>query len=338
MHVDIVEATSEMHRLASASSTPAHVIQEELAQLKFPFTARTSNEDLGDVVQRSHVFLRRYRLLTGEASLHYRLSDIIQYAMTLYPMVEDAGLDIAVDAVTWSFIWCNEYERLCQTDAQAAHAIVWQLVDLTLHRVGIQPADDAPSLVWAFANLWKREAAHMGLPWQQRAATNWRRWFLCFASEGLHAELQSEPNLSTHLPDRQSTECAVLCDLIEGSLKFELPRGAHESLEIEGLRDIQADSMRWVSDIAVACGGNLSEDNVVHAVQRQWGINTDQAISKVVSMHEQLMRRWCQLRNRLPQLYSTLHLSEEARIQLQRYVIGIESLVAGHYAWHARRS
>lgn len=334
MHVETTEASPELHRSTDHGTAQVNRLERELASLQFPFSAGKSNEELDDVVWRSRAFLQRYGLLQSEALAHSGLPDIVRYATLLYPLAEDAALDIAVDAVTWSKMWCGEYQRLCQADAPAANMVIWQLVDLTLHRVGIQPPDDAPPLVWAFANLWKREAAGMSLLWQQCAATNWRRWFLCFAGDDMLAELQGETNLSTHLPDRHSTECAVLGDLIEGSLKYELPRGAHESLEIEGLRDIQADSMRWVSDIAAACAGSLSEDNVVRAVQRQWGISPDQAISKVVSMHEKLMQRWCQLRSRLPQLYSTLHLSEEARIQLQRYVIGIESLIAGHHAWH----
>jgi hypothetical protein len=47
------------------------------------------------------------------------------------------------------------------------------------------------------------------------------------------------------------------------------------------------------------------------------------------------MQRWCKLRDRLPHLYGTLRLDEEARIQLQRYVMGVEALIAGHHAWHA---
>ncbi|MFC3652389.1 hypothetical protein ACFONN_12605 [Dyella humi] len=336
MHVETIEASSELHRSMEHGTVQVNLLEQGLASLQFPFLAGKNNEELSDVVWRSRAFLQRYRLLQNDALASFDLPDIVRYATLLYPIAEDTALDIAVDAITWSNVWRGEYQRLCQTDAPAANMVIWQLVDLTLHRVGIQPADDAPPLVWAFANLWKREAAGMSLSWQQRAATNWRRWFLCFAGDNVLAELQGETNLSTHLPDRHSTECAVLGDLIEGSLKYELPRGAYESLEIEGLRDIQADSMRWVSDIAAARAGNPPEDNVVRAVQRQWGISPDQAISKVVSMHEKLMQRWCGLRSRLPQLYVTLRLSEEARIHLQRYVIGIELLIAGHHAWYAR--
>jgi hypothetical protein len=80
------------------------------------------------------------------------------------------------------------------------------------------------------------------------------------------------------------------------------------------LRDVLADSMRWVSDIAAAFEGDPQDGNVVSVVQRQWGLSTDQAISKIFDMHAQLMQRWCKLRNRLPHLYGTLRLDEEARI------------------------
>jgi len=333
MHVETIEAGPELSRGMDYGTAQKGLLGQELASLQFPFSAGKNSEDLNDVVWRNHAFLQRYGLLQGDVPARFDLAGLVQYATLIYPAAEDAALDVAVDAITWSNLWHGEYERLRLTDASVANTVLWHLVDLTLHRVGIQPADDARPWVWAFANLWKREAAGMSLSWQQRAATNWRRWFLSFAGEGVLAEYMGDSNLSTRIPDRRSAEYAVLGDLIEGSHTFELPRGANESLEIEVLRDIQADSMRWVSDIAAACAGNLEGDNMVRRV-RQGDMGTEQAISKVILMHEQLMQRWCRLRDRLPQVHITLHLNEAARIQLQRYMFGIEALMAGHHAWH----
>jgi hypothetical protein len=335
MHADIVEKNRELPYSVSHEVAQVSPLERSLSSLQFAFPIRRNREDLDSVAWRNHTFLQRYGLLQSDTSL-CDLPSSVRYATLLYPIAEDAALDIAVDAITWSRLCCDDYQHLRLTDEKGANMKVWQLVDLTLHRIGIQPADDAPPLVWAFANLWKREAAGMSLLWQQRAAANWRRWFLCLASEDTPAEHQTDASFRTHLPDRHSAECAVLGDLIEGSLKFELPRGAYESLQIEALRDIQADSMRWVSNVAAACGGSLPEGNVVRVIQRQWELSIEQAISKVITMHEQLMQRWRRLRDRVPQLYVTLHLDEDARIQLQRYVLGIESLITGHYAWHAK--
>jgi hypothetical protein len=334
MHGEIMEASPDLGRSMGRDTSWVDGLARELASLTFPFAARKNHEVLDDVLRRNHAFLQGHGLL--QSDVHQGLRDIVQYTTLLYPTAEDVVLNVVVDAITWSHLWRRDYARLCQEDAKLADASLWQLVDLTLHRVGIQPADEAPPLVWAFANLWKREAAGMSLAWQQRAATHWRRWFLSFAGEDLSAEYMIDANLSTHRPDLRGAECMVLDDLIEGSHKFELPCGAHESLELEGLRDIQADSMHWVSDIAAACAGRRSESSVVCSVQRQWDIGADQAIRKVIIMHEQLMQRWCRLRDRLPQLYATLHLDEDARIQLQRYVIAIESMIAGHHTWHAK--
>lgn len=334
MHVEIGES-SQIYCVAVDGSTSARLHGGELALLKFPFAARANNENLDDVVRRNHVFLRRYGLLDSAIPHQLQQPDIVQYAAQLYPMAEDAPLDVAVDAVTWCFLWRDEYERLYRTDAQAANTIVWQLVDLTLHRAGIQPADDAPPLIWAFANLWRRETASMSLSWQQRAATHWRKWFLCFAAESMLAELATDLTLDAHVPDRQSAKCAVFNDLLEGCLKFELPRGAYESLEVEGLRDIQADSMRWVSDLFAAHAGDPPKGSVIHLLQSQRGLRKDEAIREAILMHDRLMQRWCWLCDRLPELCATLRLSEEGRIQLQRYVIGIEWQMAGHHAWHA---
>lgn len=333
MHVGTLEASHDLPVTTRCDLVQAHGVG--MVSLTLPFRLSKNKEDLDSVVGRNHTFLRRYGLLQSDALPHQGLPEIVRYTTLLYPIAEDEALDIAVDAVTWSSLWSEQYQRLCDKDAQLVDTMIWQLVDITLHRVGIQPADDAPPFVWAFADVWRREAARLSFSYQQRAATNWRRWFLCFARDDLPDQCQGEPSLSHHASDRRRTQCAVLGDLIEGSLKFELPRGAYESLELEELRDILADSMRWVSDIALVLEGDLQESNVVCAVRRQWGLSTDQAISKVCGMHAQLMQRWYRLRDRLPHLYRILHLDEEARIQLQRYVMGVESLIAGHHAWHA---
>lgn len=333
MHVETIEASAKLGHAMNCGAAKKSFLDQQLASIKLPFSAGKNSEDLNDVAWRNQAFLQRYGLLQGDTRLRHDIAGFVQYATLLYPSAEDAALDVAVDAITWANLWRYEYERLSVTDAPVANIVLWQLIDLTLHRVGIQPNDDATPWVWAFANLWKREAAGMSLSWQQRAATNWRRWFLSFAGEGVLPDCDSDSTLSTRMPDRWSVECAVLGDLIEGSHASELPRGTHESLEIEGLRDIQADSMRWVSDIAAACAGSLPEDNMVRRV-RQGDMSTEQAVRKVIVMHEQLMQRWCRLRGRLSRLYTTLHLNEDARIRLQRYVIGIEAMIAGHHAWH----
>lgn len=333
MHVEILETSHDRPLATQRDLVQAH--PSGLASLSLPFKAGQNHEDLDHVVRRNHMFLQRYGLLQSDALPRRGLSEIVRYAALLYPIAEDAALDIAVDAVTWSSLWSEQYQRLCHNDDQLVDSMIWQLVDITLHRVGIQPADEAPPLVWAFADIWKREAARLSLLYQQRAATNWRRWFLCFARDDIPDQYRDEPSLSNHPSDRYSTYSAVLGDLIEGSLKFELPRGTYESPEVEELRDILADSMRWVSDIASASEGNPRDGNVVSVLQKQWRLSTDQAIGKVCDMHGRLMQRWCLLRDRLPHLYGTLRLDEEARIQLQRYVMGVESLMAGHYAWHA---
>lgn len=334
MHMESFEAGTELRGAMDYGAAQKSFLGQQLASMRFPFSCGRNNEDLNEVAWRNRLFLQRYGLLQDDTPARLDLAGLIQYATLLYPSAEDAALDVAVDAIAWSRLWRDENERPGGIDAPVANTVLWQLVDLTLHRVGIQPADNAPPWVWAFADLWKREAAGMSHSWQQRAATNWRRWFLSFAGGDLLADSMADASLSAHLPDRQSAECAVLGDLVEGCHTFELPRGAHESLEIEGLRDIQADSMRWVSDIASACMGRLAEDNIVRRVQ-QGDTSIDQAIRKVVLMHDKLMDRWNRLRDRLPQLYATLHLNEDAQIQLQRYVIGIESMIAGHHAWSA---
>jgi hypothetical protein len=230
MHVEILETSHD-----SPLTTPRSLAQTRpmgLASLPLPFRPGRNNEDLEDVVRRNHLFLQRYGLLQSDAHPREGLPEIVRYATLLYPIAEDAALDIAVDAITWSRLWHEQYQQQCRKDAQFVDTTIWQLVDITLHRVGIQPADEAPPLVWAFADIWKREAARLSFPYQQRAATNWRRWFLSFAHDDIPDQCQDEPNLGRHTSDRYSTYSAVLSDLIEGSLKFELPRGAYESPEV----------------------------------------------------------------------------------------------------------
>jgi hypothetical protein len=90
----------------------------------------------------------------------------------------------------------------------------------------------------------------------------------CICAKVILAHITGHPQ-HTDIMDRYSTYSAVL----GGSLKFELPRGAYESPEVEALRDVLADSMRWVRDIAAAFEGDPQDGNVVSIVRRQWGLS-----------------------------------------------------------------
>lgn len=338
MHVETIEASSNAHH--GQESTLARSFQERPLQtpFEFPFLHHAIPENAEDATQHNLAYLLRYGLLQTEAATQrHMVAGIARFTKMLFPACEDAALDVATDALAWSACCADSYTRMRkEANADEASAIIWQLVNLTLRHVGIEPKEEAHPLVWAFANLWKREAAGMSASWQLRAAADWRGWFLRVASEAIRCESTFEwPEGSNALVHVESG-CAVFSDLIEGSLKFELPRGAYESAEIQGLLGICATSMRWVSDVFVAQVSNDRDvrDTIVATVRKELECGKEEAIREVVRMHKQLMDRWCEFRSGLRSLCDVLRLSDEEQNRIQRYIANLESFIAGYYEWH----
>lgn len=293
---------------------------------------RSNTDDLQKAVQRHLVYLHRYGLQKGGYVEQQRLAMLLaSLARALFPLNKGAQLDIVVDALAWSIAWSEHCVSLRNRDRYTAEALIWQVVELTLQYAGAKPERDASPLAWAFMDLWKREAAGMSPYWQEHAVANWRRWLLCLVSDDHGSEALPGP----YLPGHQAMDWFVLSDLIEGSLKFELPLGMREAAAIQTLLDMYADLNQWLSDISAAQAGDVCHTgaNSVFWLQQIRDCSSEQAIREVLHLHVHLTERWCLRRARLSPLYAAMRLDVDQQLGVERYVAGLESLIAGYCAW-----
>jgi hypothetical protein len=299
MHIEVLTTPETSSVQQDASPATVHVSSDMLEWL----FSHKADRNAEDAVQHNLAWLRRYRLLPGDASAQTRLAEeAVRQAMALYPSAEDESLSLAVDAVAWLTCWINEYHHLRSTNDKLLTDLTWQLVDVTLHRAGIEPAGDVHPLTWSFLNLWKREAAGMSLRWQERAAMAWRTLFLSLPGETDACQPQHERQPSVWSALGHGTGGTLFGDLIEGCLKFELPRAAHESAEIHGMLGIADRSLQLKEDPASA--------SFIDPAQEA----------------QALMLRWRDIYGRLSGLYHTLRLGADQQACVERYVFAIASL------------
>lgn len=313
------------------SAQESGVMAPSFATLDTVCLERSNTDDLQKAVQRHLVYLHRYGLQKGGYVEQQRLATLLaSLARALFPLNKGAQLDIVVDALAWSIAWSEHCVSLRNRDRYTAEALTWQVVELTLQYAGAKPERDASPLAWAFMDLWKREAAGMSPYWQERAVANWRRWLLCLVSDDRFGMVSPGPYLSGH----QAMDWFVLSDLIEGSLKFELPLGIRETIDIQTLLDMYAHSNQWLSDISAAQAGDVSHTgaNSVFWLQQMRDCSSEQAMHEVLHLHGRSMERWRLRRTRLPRLYAVMRLDAEEQREAERYVTGLELLIAGYCA------
>jgi hypothetical protein len=300
--------------------------------LDVPFAHQPSAEDLHDVAQRHLAFLGRYRLVEKEPAEQRRFAKTIAgLAMALFPRSEGARLDIAVDALSWSVAWRDCCASLQTQDPFAAQALTWQVVELTFQDDGVEPEHDAPLLVRAFSDVWRRETEGMSLDWKQHAQANWRSWLLALIHPDRFGAAPSGPYLLGY----QAMDWRVLSDLIEGSSKFELSLDVRETTDIAGLLDMYVDLNQWQSDMcaASACGARPLFASNVFWLQLVRACTREEAIRELARLHGRVVDRWRAWRARLPLVCTMMRLGAGEQHAMERYVTALEALTAGYYTW-----
>ncbi|MEU5427774.1 hypothetical protein AB0H73_19530 [Streptomyces olivoreticuli] len=302
-----------------------------------PFPAAI-NADLARAEAHNLQWARRYGLLVSdEAERRYRSWALPVLTARTNPLAGADDLDLALDMMTIMFLFDDQFDGPLGIDRPQASSLSTRLAALA--RPNPDPVEPTGvPLIDAWADLWIRCAHEMSITWQERAARNFRNYFLAHAQEVGARAAGVEPNPLVYLGLRKDTVgMRPLQDLIERVNGFELAPQVHDTAHLREMRELAGLVVALNNDISSLEKESLRKEthNLVVILLREQGASQEQAISRIVAMAKEHVERFLVLQDSLPTLCSELHLDEEQQIHVHRFVVGMRHWMRGCYDWEA---
>lgn len=271
-----------------------------LPKLYCPFTPELHplmNEIEGDA-------LKRWSLYLGVHARHavFRKLQRSHFPMLLgrcHPEADKVRVGPALDFLIWNFSWDDQVDVghvpadwVCQ-QSEMAMAVLR----------GAIPYNDAPPLLWLLASIRERLAQLMPEEWMERFIEACYAYF-----EGTIWEAQTRNDrtcldVDTYIQLRRlSVGTYMVFTQIEAIEGFLLPEEVLSSPEIKQLVETATDVIGWANDL-FSLGQDLQDEfhpNLVFSLQKERGLELQEAINVAVEMHDTAVRRFLQQEKSLP--------------------------------------
>ncbi len=331
--------TTPDDQLTEVETTDDMAAELGSAAFQLPFPVRVANQEVGAVTQGHLAWLKRFGLLHSEEATHSYLRQQLPWlSMMLYAQATGARVAIAADLIGWIIFQDDLHDGPTGRTSRDAVAFNRVLFDLTLDVPGT-PSPSPHPLHLAWVDLWRRATAGRSETWQQRAAGSWRTWFSVYLAEATWRERGTRLPLESFLPFRRhSFGRDLFIDFVEAALDLDVPPGILDTVQMKTLRDVAFDLSAWPHEVygLAADVARGESHNLVLLLERERGCGRADAVAEIVRMHRAQIARWQDLRAEMPTVYDAFHLDEPTRATIERYIAGIEDLVAGNWCWHHR--
>ncbi|MFG1950793.1 pentalenene synthase [Micromonospora sp. NPDC048830] len=299
-----------------------------------PFATRISPW-VGPAATRHLAWPRSYGLLPDEAAeLRHLQGRYPELAGRFHPAATGADLDLAVDQMSWFFLFDDQFDgtwgRNPQRAAQLIDAVLGELRDPR------EPGAVHPMpLVRAFADLWKRSREGMSAAWCARAAANWRAYLSGHATEAEHRARASGPTRAEHLTVRSHTAgVQPILDLAERIGHYEVPTRVYDSDAMAAMRLIAAEVVVLDNEIVSVEKEEAVGDHNLVLLEQQDGRTRGEAIDTVCAMIRTRIERFLRLEAALPELAEHLALGPVERHAVDRFrTDALHTVMRGAHDW-----
>ena len=305
-------------------------------QLPIPFPERISP----DFERAESVHLewpRSFGLIcTEKAAQRHARARFVELAARFHPTAQGRDLDLAVDQLSWFFIYDDTFDALPGQDPDQARKYNDALIEL-LDPTVVPPSEP---ILAAFADMWKRTCEGMSAAWRARASDSWRVLMNGFLAEVIHRRsgtiLTSDEYMQLR---RDSIGVHPILDLAERVGHFEVPEAAFKSDHLTAMRALARDAVIFHNDI---CSVEKEESwgdphNLVLILEREQRCSRPAVIELMREMVRERLERFCGLEASLVSLYESLELNDRERESVRRYVHdALRAVVRGDYDWAER--
>jgi pentalenene synthase len=306
--------------------------------LDLPFAARISPERAA-ARARDLAWARRLRLLcTPEVERRYLRSQVAELAAFAYPEATGARLDLAFDVMGWFFLFDDQFDLPDDEHPEAALEACRDVIRLVQMPASVPVLSaDAPPIVTAFADCWRRLTEGMTPDWVRRTAHLWVDYL-----EGNYTEIAARRHpgaldFATHLAVRRKT-IGIRPSLALGEWidRIDIPPLAWYSSHLEAMRVITIDTVTYVNEIFSFDKDEARGDaNLIRLLMSERGCGRDEAMRTIHDVMYADARKFIALEQDVPRLCADLELDAEPRRAVDRHVACMRDWIGANYAWHS---
>ncbi|HEX8441105.1 terpene synthase family protein [Archangium sp.] len=274
--------------------------------------------------------LERWAKLLGLHSRHsvFRKLQRSHFPVLLgrcHPTAPKERIRAALDFLIWNFSWDD------QVDVGHVPADwVRQQSEMALAVLqGAIPYHDAPPLLWLLASIRERMVELMEPEWMERFIKACHAYFTGTIWE---AEIRGQReclDVDTYIELRRlSVGTYMVFTQIEAIEGFLLPEEVLSHPALTQLTVVATDVIAWANDLFSLAQDMKDEfhPNLVFSLQKQHGLELQDAINQAVEMHDEAVRHFLELEKNLPSF-------GEHDAQVASYVTGMRRWIRANVDW-----
>jgi Terpene synthase family 2, C-terminal metal binding len=248
---------------------------------------------------------------------------------------QDRDLDLQLDVNGWFFMVDDAFDVPAGRTADGAVAVCQRLMVLLRGIPATGAGQESSPLVTAFADIWQRECEGMSAFWQQRASCTWTGYLAGNLAEEAARRIGAPLSPAEYMRvRRQSVGVLPAYDMRECVGPAEVPPLAWYSTHLAAMRRLSVEHVIMVNDVcSLEKDEARHETNLVTLLAGQRGLSRDAAISQVVSVADDNIRKFQELEAGIPDLCGKLALTDTGRTAVRRHVVSMHDMVSGNYHW-----
>jgi avermitilol synthase len=292
--------------------------------------------DLADARKRNLQWAQRSGLASGsEAIALYESWDVTRAAACMYPYARGEDLALVADHMGFWYPFDDQFDSPLGLDPASSSRVCEELIAV-LHRAPSELPAGSSLAAKAFADIWSRSLEGMPMAWRARAAHNWEYYFASYPHEviarcdGVIPDWESFLRLRIGVSAMSSV--ADLCERVGG---FEVPAVAFHSLPLIEMRKLTWELPCMANDILTLDREEPRGDvvNLILVIEKEQQCSRDSAIETAYGIFNKRLRRFSELKEKVPELGRRLGLDVKQRDGLDRYADALEYLITGYYSW-----
>lgn len=308
-----------------------------LPAFDFPFPVRFSPDVARARVDNVSRMKAHGMLITPEAEQWYLSWDMAQLAGYSYPLAVGDDLDLAVDLMTFFFVFDDQFDGPLGREPAAAAAFTAELIAV-LHRPPGQPLPRSCSpLVSFFADFWDRSKRGMPPWWAARASCNWEYYLGTHVPEAIDRINGRIPSWDHYLHVRRGMCGTVsVVDYCEWTGRFITPQAIAHTPQYRMMHRIATDVPMFCNDVhsvhKEAPRGDVH--NAVLVVEHERGCTRAEALRTVRDMVMiDRIPHFQRLEPELMRTCATLDLDDRDRAAVDKAVAAFKAWMVGYHQW-----
>ncbi|EWC58124.1 Pentalenene synthase (PS) (Sesquiterpene synthase) (Sesquiterpene cyclase) [Actinokineospora spheciospongiae] len=178
----------------------------------------------------------------------FTAADFGWFAAVTHPSADETGLCLIADWFAWLFLLDDQLDDgLLGRDPGRTGELLAMMFDVLR---GTPPPPDAPALVGALADLWRRTAEPAGAAWRQRFVDHVIAGGMAAGWEADNRARGVVPDEQTYVERRRHTGAIYVClDLVEVVGVGEVPGAAYADERFERALRAACDVVCWTNDL-----------------------------------------------------------------------------------------